>query len=474
MAAGPLVAGVDLSTQSTTVEVRDARSGELVGRASVANEPVHPPVAEQDPLDWWAAFGSAWSGVGAPEVVAISVAGQQHGCVPLDADRGVIRPAKLWNDTTTAADAGWLVDQLDGGAAEWARRCGSVPVAAFTIAKLSWIHRSEPESWERLASVCLPHDWLTLQLTGELVTDRGDASGTGYWSPHTGDYDLGLLEIVDDALDWASMLPTVSGPLEVVGEWNGAAVGAGTGDNMAAAIGLGMGSGDVAVSIGTSGTVFAVSETPTADATGAVAGFADATGRYLPLVCTLNAARVTDAVRGLLGTSVEEFESLVEAAGPPSVADPALIPYFDGERTPNLPDATGTIAGLRTTTTRSGLASSAVVGVVCGLLDGLDALVDAGVPADGTLWLTGGGARSAAYRQTVADLSGRPVSVSAIDESVAAGACAQAAALLDGTDPIDARAGWTLAAPTVTMPRDVDRVAIRERFAAIAASTHRE
>ena len=188
-----LVAGVDSSTSATKVEVRDLDDGGVVARGSRPHTPTQPPRSEQDPQVWWAAFEGAWSDAGAPEVAAIAVAGQQHGMVALDRERRVIRPAKLWNDTESAADAAWLIDQLDGGGGSWAAACGSVPVASFTITKLSWLHRKEPESWDRLAHVVLPHDWLTYRLTGRLATDRGDASGTGYWSPAAGSYRDDLL-----------------------------------------------------------------------------------------------------------------------------------------------------------------------------------------------------------------------------------------------------------------------------------------
>ncbi len=200
-----LVAGVDSSTQSTKVEIRDLSTGAVVARASAPHTGTTPPRSEQDPNDWWAAFTTAWAAVGAPDVAAISVAGQQHGMVVLDEQRRVIRPAKLWNDTESAPDSGWLLKQLPDGAAGWAAACGSVPVAAFTITKLSWLHRSEPEAWARMAHVLLPHDWLTAQLSGELVTDRGDASGTGYWSPAAGEYRWDLLGIVDRDRDWTNV-----------------------------------------------------------------------------------------------------------------------------------------------------------------------------------------------------------------------------------------------------------------------------
>jgi xylulokinase len=172
-----------MSTSATKVEVRELDSGRVVARGSAPHPPTQPPRSEQPPAAWWAALESAWQQVGQPSVAAISVAGQQHGMVALDRDRQVIRPAKLWNDTESAPDAARLISQLDGGRKAWAEATGLVPVASFTITKLSWLHRSEPEAWRRLAHVLLPHDWLTFRLTGHLVTDRGDASGTGYWWP---------------------------------------------------------------------------------------------------------------------------------------------------------------------------------------------------------------------------------------------------------------------------------------------------
>ncbi|MFQ5699449.1 MAG: xylulokinase [Myxococcota bacterium] len=462
-----LVAGVDSSTQSTKVEVRDADTGALVASGRAPHPAVTPPCAEQDPESWWRAFERAWSQAGSPRVEAIAVAAQQHGLVPLDDAGRVIRPAKLWCDTTSAPDAAWLIDQLDGGAAAWAEACGNVPVASFPITKLSWLHRSEPESWQRLARVCLPHDWLTRRLCGAFVSDRGDASGTGYWSASKGQYRLDLLALVDAERDWTHALPAVLGPAEAAGRWgsDGPIVAAGTGDNMAAALGLGVGPGDVVVSIGTSGTIYSVSEVPVTDASGSVCGFADATGRYLPLVCTLNAAKVTDAFGRLLGVSAEELDAL-GLAGEPGAGGLTLLPYLDGERTPDRPDARGVLRGLRSDVSREQLARACIEGVVCGLLDGLDALTRV-TDARGALTLAGGGARSAAYRRVLADLSGRPVRTLALEEAVAAGACVQAAAAVLGAAPEQVRAAWSLGAETWTEPDAcIDRSAIRQAYAA--------
>jgi xylulokinase len=465
-----LVVGVDSSTQSTKLEARDADSGRLVASARAPHPPTSPPRSEQDPAAWWEALALAAADLGVGPAAAVAVAGQQHGMVVLDAAGAVVRPAKLWNDTESAPDAAVLVERL--GAAAWSDAVGLVPVASYTVTKLAWLRRCEPEAWARLARVVLPHDWLNLRLTGVAATDRGDASGTGYWSPATGAWRPDLLALVDDSRDWAAALPEVRGPSDqagpVAGEassrFGSAVVGPGTGDNMAAALGLGLATGDVAVSVGTSGTVFTISEVPVADPEGLVAGFADATGRFLPLVCTLNAARVLDTVAALLGVDHEGLDALALAA-PVGARGLTLLPYLDGERTPNRPDATGTLAGLRTLHERGDLARAAVEGVAHGLLDGLDALVGQGLTPAGRLVLTGGGARSAALQRVLADLSGRPVEVHTDAETVARGAAVQAAATLAATDPAEIAGAWRPAPAAVVEPAaDVDRAALRATY----------
>jgi xylulokinase len=447
----PLVAGVDSSTTATKVEVCDLDTGRVVARGASPHPPTRPPRSEQQPAAWWSAFEAAWRQAASnAEVAAISVAGQQHGMVALDDDRQVVRPAKLWNDTESAADAADLIARLPGGRRAWAEACGLVPVASFTITKLAWLRRHEPEAWERLAHVVLPHDWLTFRLTGRLVTDRGDASGTGYWSAASGTYRHDLLELIDPRRDWSPALPHVLGPLETAGGWNGALVAPGTGDNMAGALGVGLRPGDVVMSIGTSGTVYGVSDEPVIDPSGIVAGFADATGRHLPLVCTLNATKVTDAVARVLGVDHDELDRLA-LAGAPGAGGLTLLPYLDGERTPDRPDATGVVAGMRSDVGREQFARAAVEGVVCGLLDGLDALA-ALTPTGGQLFLVGGGARSQAYRQVLADLGGRPVVVPHGREQVATGACVQAAAAMSGTEPADVADAWKLGVGDVVEP----------------------
>lgn len=434
-----LVAGVDSSTQATKVEIRDLGSGDIVAQGRGGHPTVTPPFSEQDPSAWWSAFREEWAGAGSPDVAAISVAGQQHGMVALDEAGEPVHPAKLWNDTESSADADRLIEQL-GSADAWAEAVGSVPVAAFTITKLSWLRRTHTDAWNRMARILLPHDMITNRLTGEYTTDRGDASGTGYWSPSTGEYRWDLLALVDADRDWSTVVPRVLGPTDVAGDWRGAIVAPGTGDNMAASLGVGLRPGDAVMSIGTSGTVYAVSEFPTSDPSGAVAGFADATGRFLPLVCTSNAAKVLDAIRRLLDVDHTEFDRLALSAEP---GGPVLLPYFDGERTPNRPDARGVLDGLRTDVTRGQFARAAVDGVACGLLDGLDAL-RAQTEVDGRLVLVGGGAQSVAMKRVIAGLAGLPVVVSDVGEAVATGAAVQAAAVLQAVDPSEVQGRWGL------------------------------
>jgi xylulokinase len=473
-----LVAGVDSSTQSCKVVVRDASTGAIVrtGRAS------HPEGTEVDPEAWWQALLAAIRDAGGlDDVSAIAVGGQQHGMVVLDGGGRVIRPALLWNDTRSAQAALDLIAEF--GADELARRTGTVPVASITATKLRWLRDAEPENAALVGAVALPHDWLTWRLLGygpddvapsgptleALATDRSDASGTGYFSPATGRYDRGILTA---ALGHDAVLPRVLGPAEAAGTTvagiegipAGILVCAGAGDNAGAALGLGAAAGDVVVSIGTSGTVFAVSATGTEDTTGTVAGFASASGEFLPLVATLNAARVLDAAVRLLGVDHDEVGRLALSAAP-GADGLVLVPYFEGERTPNLPTATATLSGMTlASTTRPNLARASIEGMLCALADGLDAVLGLGVQAE-RLLLVGGAAQNPAVQSIAAEVFPYPVVVPEPAEYVALGAAVQAAWALSGQRP-----SWPVQT-VATLPAD-PKPAIREAYAA-ARSAYR-
>ena len=435
MAKRQLIAGVDSSTQSVKVVIRDSNTGELVrqGRAS------HPDGTEVDPVHWLNGLNSAITEAGGIEdVSAISIAGQQHGMVALDSNGDVIRDALLWNDVRSA-DAAESLNREAGGDAEIAKKVGSKLVASFTAAKLRWLADHEPENAAKTASVALPHDWLSWQIQGgkdftKLFTDRSDASGTGYFDPSTSQY---RQEIIELALGKNRQIqfPRIIAASEFGGETqNGIPIAAGAGDNAAAALGLQAQPGDVVVSLGTSGTAFAVSQTPTHDPSGSVAGFADATGRYLPLVCTLNAARILDAACQMLGKNHDEIAELALSAQP-GAHGLTLLPYFEGERTPNRPNATGTLSGMNINNSNpADIARAMIEGMLSGLADAVDSLVALGVKVERIL-LIGGAAKNPAVPVIASALFGREVLVPPIGEYVANGAAKQAAWALLGQMP---------------------------------------
>jgi xylulokinase len=450
-----LVAGIDSSTQSTKVLLCDAADGTVVGAGSAP----HPPGTEVDPQAWWEALQRAADRL-LDRAAAIAIAGQQHGSVVLDSEGNVIRPALLWNDMRSASAAADLVAEL-GGPSWWAEVTGSVPTASFTVTKLRWLAEHEPANAARVARVLLPHDWLTWKLSGtEPVTDRGDASGTGYFATAKGQW---LPAVAAAALGHEPTLPRVSAPGEAVGQTpGGALLGPGTGDNMAAALGLGLGPGEVAVSIGTSGTAFAVRDVPAADPSGSVAGFADATGRFLPLVCTVNAGLVLSAAAALTGTDLTGLAARALAAGP-GAAGVTLLPYFDGERTPNLPLATGVISGLTTANgTAENLARAAIEGVLCSLAEAVGLLSG----EQRRVLLIGGGARSPAVCALAPGIFGADVEVPAPEEYVALGAARQAAWVLSGEpQPPD----WPR--PPARRYSGEPQLEVLERYAALRAGT---
>ncbi|WP_327364234.1 MULTISPECIES: xylulokinase [unclassified Streptomyces] len=453
MSAQRVVIGVDSSTQSTKALAVDLETGAVLGEGRASHAVSAGAGRESDPEQWWRALGEAAAGTGwADRAAACSIAGQQHGLVTLDAAGRPVRPALLWNDVRSAPQAAELGAAF--GPAELARRTGSVPTAAFTAAKWAWLQANERAAADRVAAVRLPHDYLTERLTGEAVTDRGDASGTGWWGPDG--YDRDVLGRI--GLD-PGLLPQVLPPGALAGTVRtgmplreGALVATGTGDNMAAALGLGLTPGRPVLSLGTSGTVYAVGRTRPADPSGTVAGFADALGGWLPLACTLNCTLAVDRFATLVGRGRED----VEAGG-----TVVVLPYLDGERTPDLPGASGLVHGLRHDTTPGQLLQAAYDGAAHALLVALDDVLRAGgeSPApDEPLLLIGGGAHGSAWQRTALRLSGRAVQVPEARELVALGAAAQAAALLTG-EPADAVARrWRTAGGRVLdpVPRDED------------------
>lgn len=441
-----LVAGVDSSTQACKVVVCDARTGAVArqGRAS------HPDGTEVDPEAWWQAFLLAVDRAGGlDDVAALSVAGQQHGLVALDARGQVIRPALLWNDTRSAAAARDLVRDLGrgdeaAGASAWARATGSVPVASLTATKLRWMAEHEAPNARRIAAICLPHDWLTWRIRGtgrlgDLVTDRSDASGTLYMDLREPRYRRDLLALAlktDEDAAAGIVLPRILEPWELAGRgarergWGHLAIGPGAGDNAAAALALGLGPGEAMLSLGTSGVVAAVSDRPVADPQGLVTCFADATGNWLPLACTLNASRIIDVMARVIDADYQEFDRLALAV--PDTAGLTLLPYFAGERTPNLPDATAELRGMTLANAdRPHVARAAVQGLLTLMGGALDAVRRLGVPID-RVRMVGGGAKSVAVRELASGALGVQVQTPPEGEYVALGAARQAARVLAG------------------------------------------
>lgn len=456
----PLVAGVDSSTQATKVILVDTDSGRVVSAGRRPHLVSGTDGArETDPATWWEALAGALAETGrASEVAAISVGGQQHGLVVLDAAGRPLRPAKLWNDTQSAPEAERLRATM-GGPRVWAERVGLVPVASFTVTKWAWLKRHEPEVARQVAAIRLPHDFLTERLTGNGVTDRSDASGTGWWSTDSGEYLPEVLALPEVGLD-PGLLPRVLGPREAAGVVEagaaaalglrpGVVVGPGAGDNAGAAIGLGLEPGTPVISLGTSGTAFMVSTVRTVDPTGAVAGFADGTGRFLPLAATLNCTLAVDRVAGWLGLDREAIADHTSAV---------VLPFFDGERTPDLPRAAATITGLRHDTEPAEILLAAYQGAALSLLDALDAIdaVSSGITAGAPLVLIGGGARGAAWRRVIGRLSGLSLLIPDPEELVALGAAAQAAAILTGETPDAVARRWRTSSGASLEPQTRD------------------
>jgi xylulokinase len=443
------VVGVDSSTQSVKVVLRDVDSGELIASASRA----HPDGTEVAPEAWWQALSDALSDIKEP-YDAISIAGQQHGMVALDNDGKVIRDALLWNDTRSDRAA----EKLNQEIPDIHERTGSKLVASFTASKVRWLAESEKDNASKVSAVALPHDWLSWKLTGsdsvtDLFTDRSDASGTGYFDSKSNEYQR---DIFAKALlsDREVVLPKVIAPDQFGGQTkSGTPIAAGAGDNAGAALGLGAAVGDLVISLGTSGTAFAVSSISTHDPSGEIAGFADATGNFLPLACTLNAAKVFATIADTLGVSLDTFSELALAA--PSGADGLrLLPHFDGERTPNRPNARANFQGMtHQNFTRENMARAAIEGVVGGMVFAAEALKKTGFKANRIL-LIGGAAKNPAVQAIAAEMFNSEITIPPTGEYVADGAARQAAWALTGKLP-----NWQIGGVKTLEPKATSNVA---------------
>jgi xylulokinase len=437
--------GIDCGTQSTKTIALDADSGRIVASAAQGYEvlPGLPPGhLEQNPSTWVQAVDITIQqvltalGTRSKEVCGIGVSGQQHGFVPLDRNSQVIRPAKLWCDTSTTAECD-LIRAYFGGSKAVIEKVGLDMLPGFTAPKILWLKRNEPENFAKLATVLLPHDYLNFYLTGNLRMEYGDASGTALMDVRSRTWARDVLDFIDPAL--AEKMPPLGSSRESVGtllpdlakRWNlpaGVIVSAGGGDNMMGAIGTGnVAPGRVTASLGTSGTIYAYSEKPVIDPAGEVAGFCDSTDAWLPLVCTMNVTVATEAARNLFGWSHAQLDEAIRGV-PPGADGLLFLPYLQGERTPNLPRGTGVFHGLTTRTmTPPHMARATMEGVTLGLAYGLHRMRTLGI-APTEIRLTGGGSKSAIWRQICADVLGCRVVTLAESEGAALGAAIQALA----------------------------------------------
>lgn len=439
--ARDLVAGIDSSTQSCTIVLRQVSDGTVIATARAPHPPTTPPKSEQCPDSWWTALQTAFADLSefVPRIAALSIGSQGHGLVMLDESGKPLCKAKLWNDTESGREARELLEKLP--AEVWSARTGSIPAPAMTVSKIAWMQRNRPELMGKIRHLMLPANFLSYRLTEKSFTERGLATGTGYFNPFENIWEPELADFAAPGLDWPNILPeiiasdavgaAVSG-LKETPQLDGCLVAAGSGDNMTAALGMGAQNGDLVISLGTSGTLYAVTSEGVKDPSGTINGYADATGAFMPMITTLNSAKVADAFRRVLRCSHEEFDALA-LSSEPGANGVTLVPYLDGERTPNLPGATGRLVGLRSNIEPGQIARAVVEGVLCGLLEGERHLSQHGVDTTGgRLIVTGGASQSRAFRQVLADLTNRPVWATVSPDAASAGAAVQAMAALSG------------------------------------------
>ena len=476
-----IVAGLDSSPDFTRIVVCDADTGAVL-KQGYAPHPVEPAEgggrpSDVDPQAWLLSLGEAAGGGLLEGVQAIGVSAQQNALVPLDAQGNTVRPALVGGDKRAQVAAADLVDGL-GGREAWAQAVGCVPQAPHPVTKLRWLNRTEPDAARRTAFLLQAHDWLVWQLLGRPVrrtTDRGGASGTGYWSAASGGY---RPELVEMALGHQAALPEVLGPSDAAGTTpEGLLISAGTGETMAAAFGLGVGLGDAVVSLGASGSVMAVHREALIDSSGMITSLADATGMHLPVVSTLNAVRALRGAAELLG--LPDLESLSDLAmkSTPGSHGLVMLPYLEGERTPNLPHTAGMLAGLRRESMRpEHLARAAFEGMLCGLADALDVLRGRGVDVR-RIFLLGQAAELPAVQAVAPPLFGVQVVVPQPADYAAFGAARQAAwALGVSQGTLDPRTPPVWQGPVAQVLEPGEQLAVgqavRQQYVAVREQAH--
>ncbi len=438
--------GIDVGTQGTKTVLCDGSNGRVIGEARAGYPLVEKAdgTREQDPGDWVEAVNNTVqdvlqsTGVERGRVHGIGISGQQHGFVPLARDGSVIRHAKLWNDTSTEMQCKTLIERL-GGEQKVIELTGNNILAGYTVPKVLWLKENEPENYEELHTILLPHDYINFYLTGEKSVEAGDSSGTAFFDVRNRTWSNEVLRAVDDERDLKECLaPIIESHqpaglvrrkvLEKLGFPAGSKVlvSSGGGDNMMAAIGTGnTKKGVVTVSLGTSGTIYAYSDFPVVDPQGEFAAFCDSTGGWMPLACTMNVTVATELVKRLFALNNEELEDLVDRA-PLGAGGLILVPYFVGERTPNVPSGTGVYFGINEFTLRDEhLARSAMEGVTLGMRYGLERMRSEGISTT-DIRLTGGGSKSAVWRQIAADVFNAPTVTMEIEEAASFGAAIQA------------------------------------------------
>ncbi|MCG6539614.1 xylulokinase [Pseudomonas sp. KSR10] len=437
--------GIDCGTQGTKALLLDASSGRVLGQGSASHELISGPNGrrEQRTEQWTCAFETATAaalseaGVPGAAILGIGVSGQQHGLVTLDAQGAVLRPAKLWCDTESAAENQRLLDWL-GGESGSLQRLGVAIAPGYTVSKLLWMKEQHPQLFERIAHTLLPHDYLNYWLTGRCCSEYGDASGTGYFNVRSREWDFEILRHIDPSGRIEAALPELIGPDQPVGRLRPelakrlglnphAIVSSGGGDNMMGAIGTGnISTGAITMSLGTSGTLYAYTDQPRISPQPSVATFCSSSGGWLPLICTMNLTNANGAVRDLLQLDLEQFNALL-AQAPIGAEGVCMLPFLNGERVPALPHATASLHGLTSgNLTRPNLCRAVVESVSFGLRYGLDLLRDSGVRSE-RIQLIGGGAKNPLWRQMIADMMATPVVCTTYSEAAALGGAIQAA-----------------------------------------------